>query len=298
MLTSVIIPTRNRESLLKKCLAAVLAQDVALTFEVIVVNDGSTDGTRKFLDLLHDDRVRVVHHETPRGKSEARNSGVRAARGEIVAFTDDDMAVDKSWLAELARMFSTSDVIGVFGETRYVDDGRAHYFPERVVANPHARFPMGGNIAYRREVFDRVGFFDPRFDAYANEDTEFALRTLRVGQLVANPNAIATHTQSRWTAKTLIKSAKNASVWPLLMKRYTPELRVADFHTPIMGRIVYPKDYLALLVSPILIPILLLRFFLHGQRNIFLFFLKWPVLLIVRRVMIWREAGRENIFVV
>lgn len=297
MLTSVIIPTRNRESLLKKCLAAVLAQDVALTFEIIVVNDGSTDGTRKFLDLLHDDRVRVVHHEASRGKSEARNSGVRAARGEIVAFTDDDMAVDKSWLAELVQMFSTSDIVGVFGETRYVDDGRAHYFPERIVANPRARFPMGGNIAYRREVFDRVGFFDPRFDAYANEDTEFALRTLRVGQLVANPNAIATHAQSTWTAKTLIKSAKNASVWPVLIKRYAPELLVANFHTPIVGRVVYPQDYLALLASPILIPILLLRFIFHGQKNIFLFLVKWPVLLITRRALIWREAWRERIFV-
>ncbi|MFA5775506.1 MAG: glycosyltransferase family 2 protein [Ilumatobacteraceae bacterium] len=295
---SVVIPTRNRESWLKKCLAAMLAQNITAPFEIIVVNDGSTDGTREFLDSLRDERVRVVHHDARRGKSAARNSGIRTAHGEIIAFTDDDMAVDKSWLTELARMFSTDNVVGVFGATHYVGDAKKHYFPERVVANPHARFPMGGNIAYRRQVFDRVGFFDSHFDSFANEDTEFALRALRVGHLVANSNAIATHAQSTWTAKTLIKSAKNASVWPLLMKRYPHELRNARFHTPMIGRVVYPKDYLALLFSPFLIPIMLLRFFLHGKRNIFLFFVKWPVLLIVRRVMIWREAWREKIFVV
>jgi glycosyltransferase involved in cell wall biosynthesis len=291
-MVSVVIPTKNRNDLLQDCLASVLKQKFSGAYEIIVVDDGSNKPVVSAVDRVH-----VVRHETSRGKSEARNSGVRASRGEIVAFVDDDMTVDKSWLHELTRMFSTSTVVGVYGETRYVGDGKKHYFPERVVANPRARFPMGGNIAYRREVFNRIGFFDSQFDAFANEDTEFALRALRVGTLRPNRKAIATHSQSVWTAKTLIKSAKNASVWPVLMKRYSPQLRAADFRTPILGRIVFPADYFLIIFSPIIIPLLLLRFFAHGQRNVVLFFLKWPILLLLRRVFIWREALREKIFV-
>src|ERR1044071_6101497 len=86
---SVIVPTRNRSSLLSKTLRTVLRQqDVEL--EVIVVDEASTDGTAALLATLGDARVRVIHHDRPRGVSAARNHGADEARGEWLAFIDDD----------------------------------------------------------------------------------------------------------------------------------------------------------------------------------------------------------------
>jgi glycosyltransferase involved in cell wall biosynthesis len=86
---SVVIPTHNRCRLLQRTLSSVLAQ-TQVRFEVIVVDDGSSDSTPQFLLSLEDPRVVVLRHETPRGVSAARNAGLGIARGKWAAFTDDD----------------------------------------------------------------------------------------------------------------------------------------------------------------------------------------------------------------
>ena len=86
---TVVIPTRNRCRLLRRTLSAVLAQ-TEVRFEVIVVDDGSSDGTPEFLLSLDDPAVVVVRHEAPCGVSAARNAGLSIARGKWIAFTDDD----------------------------------------------------------------------------------------------------------------------------------------------------------------------------------------------------------------
>jgi glycosyltransferase involved in cell wall biosynthesis len=87
-MVSVIIPTRNRQALLLRTLRTALRQDVG-NLEVIVVDNGSEDGTSAALRRVGDERLRLVHHE-PLGVAEARNRGLEAARGRWVAFLDDD----------------------------------------------------------------------------------------------------------------------------------------------------------------------------------------------------------------
>ncbi len=86
---SVVIPTRNRWHLLQRTLAGALAQE-GVEVEVVVVDDGSTDGTAERLAALDDGRVRVLRNERALGVSAARNRGVEAAEGEWIAFLDDD----------------------------------------------------------------------------------------------------------------------------------------------------------------------------------------------------------------
>lgn len=88
-LVSVIVPTRNRRALLARAIASVLAQRYT-KLELIVVNDGSTDGTREFLDANADPRLRAVHRSSGTGAAAARNAGIAIARGELLAFCDDD----------------------------------------------------------------------------------------------------------------------------------------------------------------------------------------------------------------
>ena len=84
-----MIPTRGRWALLEPTLAAALAQD-GVALEVVVVDDGSEDGTAAELARVGDERLRVVRHEQPRGVAVARNAGIAAASGEWIAFLDDD----------------------------------------------------------------------------------------------------------------------------------------------------------------------------------------------------------------
>ena len=90
MTASVVIPTRNRRATLAALLERVAPQAKAAGAEVLVVDNGSTDGTPELLRPLEaDGRVRVVHEPTP-GATRARNAGARAARGDVVSFIDDD----------------------------------------------------------------------------------------------------------------------------------------------------------------------------------------------------------------
>ena len=86
---SVVIPTRNRSALLSRTLRSALRQE-HVEFEVIVVDEASSDDTPALLSAVGDSRVRVLRHEMPRGLSGARNHGAEHARAEWLAFLDDD----------------------------------------------------------------------------------------------------------------------------------------------------------------------------------------------------------------
>lgn len=86
---TIVIPTHNRAPMLRGCLRGVLSQE-AVTFEVVVVDDASTDDTAAVIAECADERVRVISHDRRRGGAASRNAGIAAARGVWVAFTDDD----------------------------------------------------------------------------------------------------------------------------------------------------------------------------------------------------------------
>lgn len=298
MQASVVIPTRDRCRQLQRAVAAVARQKGAGEYEIIIVDDGSADATWSWLVSFAASQrnVRLVRHTHSLGKSAARNSGIWQAAGSIIAFTDDDMVVATDWLATLIRSFADTKVIGVIGATSYVGDHQRHFFPERVIANPQAQWPMSGNISYRRHVLTKIGNFVPEFDQYQNEDTELALRASVHGQIMAVPAARAVHCQRYWTTQQLLATAHNVRVWPVLFKRYRPQLRQVTFPIPIWWRVVYPKDYVLLLGAPLVIPILMVRYMWHGQTDWQLFFTKWPTWLLLRRWHLWQEAYRQGVF--
>lgn len=102
---SVVIPTYNRADIITRAVDSVLAQTVD-DIEVLIIDDGSTDGTRALIEDIDDSRVRYLAHDTNRGVSAARNTGVEAGRGEYVAFLDSD----DEWLPrKLERQLSALD---------------------------------------------------------------------------------------------------------------------------------------------------------------------------------------------
>jgi glycosyltransferase involved in cell wall biosynthesis len=182
MNVSVVVPTRNRRTLLSKALRSVLRQQ-GVELEAIVVDEASTDDTVDVVTALGDTRVRLIRHDTPRGVSAARTEGAATARCDWLAFLDDDdlWAPDK-----LASQIQAAEAAGrdwaYTGAVNITENGRIIYGrppldPEQVVAAlpHHNAIPAGGsNVAMRRATWLRMGPFDPRLRN--TEDWEMWIR--------------------------------------------------------------------------------------------------------------------------
>lgn len=109
---SIIVPAYNCRSTIEKCVESLKALDYP-NYEILIMDDGSTDGTGKYLDTV--EGIRVMHLENG-GPGRARNIGLTHARGEYVAFTDADCVVDPGWLRALMQGFQKDEVVGVGGD--------------------------------------------------------------------------------------------------------------------------------------------------------------------------------------
>ena len=188
---SVVVITHNRRELLEKTLRALIEQDFPKKdYEIIVVDDGSTDNTAEFVKGLsgQNKNLKYLCIENS-GVSTARNTGAKNALHEIVAYVDSDCIPDKKWLCELVRPFSDGSVVGVEGKT--ANDGKRKLFysaPENLEGGQY----ITCNIAYRKSLFDDIGFFEKSIK-YWREDTEFAIRAMKKGKIIFNPDAIVIH---------------------------------------------------------------------------------------------------------
>jgi glycosyltransferase involved in cell wall biosynthesis len=178
MIFSVVLPTYNRLSSLRQALESVLRQDFS-DFEVIVVDDGSTDGTGAYLTSLADPRLRTCG-QTNAGPAAARNHGVSMARGEFLAFTDDDCIVPARWLSGLYTGFDDPRVAIVGGAVRNGVPGNLfsqtsqdmtnHFVEILNLPGASGTFLTSNNLAYRRSAFEAAGGFDARFRHAGGEE--------------------------------------------------------------------------------------------------------------------------------
>jgi glycosyltransferase involved in cell wall biosynthesis len=183
---SVIIPTRNRSNLLEPSLRSVLWQR-NVDFETIVVDDGSTDDTPRVLRSLGD-RIRVVRHDRSQGVSAARNRGIAEARGEWVAFLDDDdlWAPDKLELQLQAlrradRRWAYAGAVEITIDNQVLS-GRPPASPERVVAELMSRnlVPAGAsNVIVWKAWLSMPTVFDGSL--YHSADWDLWIRLARRG---------------------------------------------------------------------------------------------------------------------
>ncbi len=195
---SVVVPVRNEELFLGGTLEQLLGQDYPPErFEVLVADGGSTDRTREVALAFGAAHANVRLLENPAQWSSAgRNAGIRASRGDLVVVIDGHCDVNNpQYLTELAHAFATSgadavgrpqplDVEGASPLQRAISAARASrlgHHPDSHIYSDRSGFvpPQSVAVAYRREVFDRIGFFDEAFDAC--EDVEFNHRLARAG---------------------------------------------------------------------------------------------------------------------
>ena len=204
MLISVVIPTYNRLPILEKCLRALESQTLhgALDgFEVVVVDDGSTDGTVDWLQQHREQfpHVRLIQQEHG-GPAEGRNRGVHQANGDVIVFIDSDLVVTETFLASHARALERSwrhrgnrlsFTYGAVVNTANFENPTEERHKLRDLS--WAYFATG-NVAIDRGVLEASGLFDTGFRLYGWEDLELGERLRRMGvELVRCPDAVGYH---------------------------------------------------------------------------------------------------------
>ena len=212
---SVILCTYNRSESVGRALGSMesLVIPAAITWELIVVDNNSDDDTRNTVEAFKRNSGLPIEYllEKNQGKSYALNAGIKAAEGDIVAFTDDDCIVDNSWLATVVREFQSDPSLSVVGGRVELYDKRDYpvsirTFRDRIRLTSTAQLfslIIGCNMAVRRTIFEQVGDFDVRFGpgtAIVVDDVDFIFRAFKRGlKIVYAPNVLLYHNHGRRT---------------------------------------------------------------------------------------------------
>jgi glycosyltransferase involved in cell wall biosynthesis len=156
-LVSVVVPVRNGMPWVEHQLRALAAQQIEVDWEVVVADNGSDDGTRSFVQGWSEryPRIHLVDASARRGAGAARNIGVRAARGRLLAFCDADDVVRPGWLASMSAALADADLVaGVFDFSALDGDPKSIPVPAATRQLGFLPFALGANLAVRRDVFE------------------------------------------------------------------------------------------------------------------------------------------------
>ncbi|HEY9751768.1 MAG TPA: glycosyltransferase [Coleofasciculaceae cyanobacterium] len=210
MFFSVVIPTYNRKPILEKCLQALERQrwdaDQISGFEVVVVDDGSTDSTVDWLqsEALAFPHVRLLQQDH-QGPAEARNRGVKAAKGDTIVFIDSDLVVLDGFLQahanalrqgklEFGKVGNAPAPIFTYGRVINTCNFEAPTSEPYKITDFSAAYFATGNVAIARVWLEKAGLFDTQFKLYGWEDLELGVRLKQLGlKLIKCPEAVGYH---------------------------------------------------------------------------------------------------------
>lgn len=238
---SVVVCSYNGSATIRDCMEGLLKLDYP-DFEVIVVNDGSTDRTAQIVAEYPQFRLISTKNQ---GLSAARNTGIRAAAGEIVAFIDDDAYPDPHWLRYLAYAYQTSSHAGIGGPNIIPEsDGpiaqcvaNAPGGPVHVLTTDEiAEHIPGCNMSFRRDVLLEIGGFDPLYRT-AGDDVDLCWRVQNTGRTIGfHPSAMVWH-HRRNSVKAYWRQQKGYGRAEALLERKWPEKYNRLGHLSWAGRI-------------------------------------------------------------
>lgn len=206
---SVVIPTYNRLPILKKCIDALESQVYQYNYEVVIIDDGSDDGTIEWIELLESEHV-VLYKQDHQGAAIARNRGIEEAKYETIIFIDSDLVVTPSFLDSHAAALSNArnsmghDRQFTYGAVINTSNFEAPTKEPYKLTDYSAAFFATGNVAIARHWLLDVGKFDTRFQQYGWEDLELGVRLKNAGlSLIKCPLAVGYHWHPAFTLEQL-----------------------------------------------------------------------------------------------
>lgn len=231
---SVIVPAYNAERTIGACVAALHVQSFDHPYEIIVVDDGSTDGTAAAAQVAGAKVITI-----PNGRpAAARNAGTRAASGEIICYTDADCVPHADWLRHITAPFAEADIAACKGiyatrQTKLVARFVQLEYEDKydlLRSEEYIDFIDTYSAAYRRAVLLECGGFDERFDYL--EDQELSFRLAAQGhKMVFQPTAVVDHLHTA-TLRAYLRKKQTIGYWKAQVVRRFPERAVKDSHTP------------------------------------------------------------------
>ncbi len=241
---SVVVPAYQAEDIVGPCVAALVAQSVPRdSYEVLVVDDGSTDQTAAVASAAGADAVLHVPHGGP---AAARNAGVAAARGEIVLMTDADCVPSKGWIAAMVAPFADPQVMGTKGSYRTKQrpwvarlvqlEYEIRY--ERMARLPSIDFIDTYAAAYRRHVLVEEQGFNTIYPMASVEDVDLSFRVARRGRLIFVPEAWVWHRHPA-TLNAYLRRKALYGYWRALLYIKQPDKAAGDSHTDPMLKVQF-----------------------------------------------------------
>jgi GT2 family glycosyltransferase len=258
---TIVVPTRNRVARVLRLLDA-LARQTGPAFDVVIVDDGSTDGTATAVEQRAGSLpmpVRVLRNAESEGPARARNRGWRSGTAPVVVFTDDDCVPGEAWLADLVDALDRDRGDIVTGPTAVPDDQQdlVSLWSHQMVDDGASGHFSTSNVGYRREVLEAVNGFDESFEyrttglrrssvrGINGEDTDLAWRAIELGFAPAfAPGAVVFHDVSPQSWRQHVRNMRRLEGIVLMYKKH-PQLRAA-FGRRVVFR---PADVSALAVA-------------------------------------------------
>ena len=254
---SVVVPVYNMRQGVCDAVGRLLAQTLS-PHEIIIVDDGSTDGTADALkaEFSGHETVSVLSQQNC-GPAAARNHGIRAATGDYVAFTDGDCLPDREWLAQLIEAFDSDDVAGVGGTVKRADENLvSEYVDAYGIFNPSMNEDLveclvTANACFRRDVLVEADMFDERFRKPGGEDSELSVRIRSMGFVLRYaPDALVLH-HHRQTISAFLKTMQNYGrgsyilfkLWPEWAWDFNPRTRLLKSALAMRNMIRRGADY-------------------------------------------------------
>ncbi len=300
---SIVVPTFNRKAVLLRTLGTIFDQDLDPgRFEVVVVVDGSADGTSEALRSLAPACAFKVVEQTNKGQASARNVGWRAATGKYVLFLDDDMLCESALVRKHLEAHHGSESDVVFGRTPIAQECAgtalamplvldAAYIADRLQKNPQAKIPddtmICSNVSLARRLLQSSGGYDERYFRWF-EDIDLGLRLLATGAAFRyEPGAVALHLFSK-APEAAIRDQFWCGRNSVLLCRKYPEMRPHSLLTRLDDGPRWKQLARLAAVSAPALPHLLLRVAFAGANTL-------PQTPSVKRLVLWLHGIRCRI---
>lgn len=281
---SVVMTVRNVENSIYDCMRSILDQTFD-DFEIVIIDDLSTDRTRMIIEKFQDKRIRYYCNTQWLGLSKSRNKGVQQASGEYLFFTDGDCIASRNWIEQGLKYLKNPGYLGVEGRIFYVSKDYEPVFSDNVVETEHSGTFATANIAYKKSIIKMLQGFDERLTWF--EDRDLALRVLKYGKIGFNSDMVVYHQRTIVTPEKLIKSAPFAKNRIFLFKKFAEKKFM-------FGRVLFPFNLAKIFFPPLILSSLFFKKFRTSDDYRLLPFMY--IFVIYERLQLWKECAKERVF--